>query len=79
MTTHEINGRVLGIIEDLVKNSTGNVQWKEIVEAVNSDTSFEVDNWMKVRGVLQLLIDDGVCTRTDDLRVEEYLIDKGNL
>ncbi len=33
-----------------------------------------VKNWMDVRSVLQLFIDDKIIERTQDLRVEEYKI-----
>jgi hypothetical protein len=50
------------------------LKWPDLVDAVK-DSGLSVDNWMNVRAVLQTnFIDEGVLTRTENLRAEEYYV-----
>ena len=47
------------------------IEWKDIVSEINKVMS--VDNWLKVRGVIQDLKDEGLVARTDNLCKEIYI------
>jgi hypothetical protein len=44
--------------------------WEVIVVAVRAE--MDVKNWLKVRSVLQLMLNKGIIVRTKDLNKEEY-------
>ena len=46
--------------------------WKCIVDYVKS-CGWEVDNWLHVRGSLQILIDNKLVKRTNNVHKEEYI------
>ena len=75
--THKKKTKILDLLEKIAENSVGNVTWKTIFDGIS--ISMSIDNWMVVRDVLQILIDNGVYTRTKDVYIEEYVIDKGKL
>ena len=45
--------------------------WKTIVSSVSSE--IPIKNWLKVRGVLQYMINEGMIERTDSVHVEHYI------
>ena len=47
------------------------IEWKDIVSEINRVMS--IDNWWKVRGVIQDLKDEGLVSRTDNLWKEIYI------
>jgi hypothetical protein len=48
------------------------VSFLQMMNAVN-DSGMKIKNWLKVRGVLQYMINNNMLSRTSDLHVEEYL------
>jgi len=46
------------------------ISWSEIVSFLKGRV--RVDNWLDVRGVLQLMLDDDLIRRTTDLHKELY-------
>lgn len=47
------------------------VSFLQMKDAIN-DSGMKITNWLKVRGVLQYMINNNMVTRTTDLHVEEY-------
>lgn len=47
------------------------ISWEQLVKAVR-DAGIPVKNWLNVRRILQLLINQGILKRTGDLYVEVY-------
>ena len=48
------------------------VSFLQMMDAVNA-SGMKIKNWLKVRGVLQYMINNNMLSRTSDLHVEEYL------
>ena len=61
---------VFNIIHNLVELEA--TTWQTIVSAIKKEMI--IDDWMKVRGVLQYLINHEYIYRTDDTSIEEYNI-----
>lgn len=63
-------------IADLIasKEELTFVSWKEIMDAVNAATAFQIKNWFEVRDVLQGFINRNELNRSKDLTVEQYLV-----
>jgi len=57
---------------DKAQEENRNVSWSAIKDCVEN-AGFS-GNWMAVRNVLQCLINNGVCVRTDNIFKEEYMI-----
>lgn len=61
-------------IYEVLKNlciSGKTVSFLQMKDAIN-DSGMKITNWLKVRGVLQYMINKNMVTRTTDLHVEEY-------
>lgn len=65
------NNNIYNVICSAAKTGS-TISWKDIVAAVKA-AGMTVDNWMKVRGVLQFMINEGTLTRTEDVNKEEYI------
>jgi len=74
MTNKKIEAVLLEALGE-ARSEGKNIAWRDIVKKVEG-AGFS-GNWLKVRGVLQGLIDDGICVRTDSIHVEEYEVLKG--
>ena len=48
------------------------VSFLQMMDAINA-SNMKIKNWLKVRGVLQYMINNNMISRTSDLHVEEYL------
>lgn len=62
--------RVAAII--LIQCADGNGEWKHIVEAITK-AGLAPKNWLKVRGILQGLLNTNQIERTNSTAVEEYV------
>jgi hypothetical protein len=47
------------------------VSFLQMMDAINA-SGMKIKNWLKVRGVLQYMINNNMISRTSDLHVEEY-------
>lgn len=59
------------LVADIIVNvARQDGDWQTIVARVSQ--SFVVKNWLHVRGVLQVLKDQGIITRDSNTRVEQF-------
>ena len=65
------NNNIFDAISSIVKPGS-TISWGDIVAAVNA-AGMVVPNWLKVRGVLQFMINKGTLTRTADIHNEDYI------
>lgn len=61
--------KVLEILSNIIP-AEGQIEWKDIMEAVSKEVT--VKNWLKVRGVLQYLINTKCVCRTPSVHIEAY-------
>jgi hypothetical protein len=60
-------------IDSKVEGEAITLSWDEILVAIRSQ-KFRIRNWMAVRNVLQVYLNEGTLVRTSDLTVEVYEI-----
>ena len=53
---------------------TGTATWSQIAASVEASTPIRKNGWMKVRSLLQGLVDRGLIARTSDVRAETYVL-----
>jgi len=63
MTNQKILDGLTKILEEENK-----IEWKFVVENLGFS-----GNWLKVRGVIQFMLDETIIKRTQDLKTETYL------
>ena len=67
-----LNQRI-GMTFDLLIARRDPFDWNTVVREVKADR-IPIRNWMKVRGILQGFINEGVLTRAPSVEVEEYIV-----
>ena len=65
---HELAQKILDFMEKKGKP----VDWSEIISFVKDDLGMDIDNWLDVRGSIQLMKDNDVIKRDPDVRKEIY-------
>jgi hypothetical protein len=67
------NENIFNVLSKLVEESKGKfLTWSQFVAAINK-SGMQITNWLKVRGVLQFMINENMIERRQDIHVEEYL------
>lgn len=60
------------ILDKAITSAPGTiVSWDDILEGVRG-AGCVVRNWLRIRDVLQMYMDDGLIRRTKNIHVEEY-------
>ncbi len=63
MTTQKILNELTKILKQQDK-----IEWTFVVQNLGFN-----GNWLKVRGVIQFMLNEGIIERTNDLKTETYL------
>ncbi len=67
---HELAQKILDFMEKKGKP----VDWSEIISFVKDDLGMDIDNWLDVRGSIQLMKDNTVIKRDPELHNEIYYL-----
>ena len=65
---HELAQKILDFMEKKGKP----VDWSEIISFVKDDLGMDIDNWLDVRGSIQLMKNNDITKRDPDVRKEIY-------
>jgi|GEM_PF-3248594 len=66
------NERIRAVFLENITSTTESVSWQDIVVSMKA-AGFS-GNWLRVRGVLQGLKDEGIVRRIDSIHVEEFVL-----
>lgn len=64
------NENIFSVLDKTIKSGQ-ETSWQEIVASISNEMS--IGNWLKVRGVLQWMINEQMIKRTDSIHVEHYV------
>ena len=70
--TQQKQQEVYDILIKMIAENRDTITWAEIKEAI--DVQMKVENWMRVRDVVQYIIECNLIRRTRNLKEEVYAI-----